>query len=283
MTQLAPKSLLARLRHTFQCEPASLDELHMVLNKACNQGLFDNDALQMIQGVLRVADMTVADVMIPRTQMAMLDVSLNVHDAIPLIINSTHSRLPLFDSTSEKVTGIVLAKDILAYAEKSELAPSLSELARPATFIPDSKRLNILLREFRLKHNHMAIVIDEYGNVDGLVTIEDVLEQIVGDIEDEHDVADQTAPFIQQVDTQVAIVNALTPIDEFNDYFEMNLSDEDCDTIGGIILQAFSHLPREGEVITISDLQFTVLKATQRGITSLRVYRESAQPSQKEH
>lgn len=268
------KSFISRLKSIFHSEPNTSEALKVCLSHAREKGILDADAAQMIDGVIRVSDMTVADVMVPRPQMAMLDADLSVRDAIPVIIDSTHSRLPIFDNTEEKVVGIVLAKDILQYTNDLHHAPPLRELAREAAFIPDSKRLNILLREFRLKHNHMAIVIDEYGKVDGLVTIEDVLEQIVGDIEDEFDVEENDVIFIKQIDTHIAEVDALTPIDQFNDFFETSLSDEDCDTIGGLVVQQFGHLPKPGETTQLDDLDITVIETTDRGIRRLRIYRK---------
>lgn len=267
------KSFISRLSKAFLREPNSVAELKDCLTHAREKGLLDFDAASMIEGVIRVSDLTVDDVIVPRHQMVMLDAELSVRDALPVIADSAHSRLPVFDNTTEKVIGIILAKDLLQYTPDLDHAPPIREIAREATFIPDSKRLNILLREFRLKQNHMAIVIDEYGKVEGLVTIEDVLEQIVGDIEDEYDVPDHDRIFIQQIDTHVAEVDALTPIDLFNDFFETNFSNEHCDTIGGLVLQTIGYLPKPGETTQLDDLEVTILKATDRGIQQLRIYR----------
>lgn len=269
-------SLLSRLSKALLREPNSVAELQDCLMHAREKGLLDIDAASMIEGVIRVSDLTVDDVMVPRHQMVMLDAEISVRDALPIIADSAHSRLPVFDNATEKVVGVILAKDLLQYTPDLDHAPPIREISREATFIPDSKRLNILLREFRLKQNHMAIVIDEYGKVDGLVTIEDVLEQIVGDIEDEYDVPDNEHLYIKQIDTHIAEVDALTSIDNFNAFFETNLSDEDCDTIGGLMLQQFGHLPKLGETARLEDLDITVLEASDRGIKRLRIYRRGA-------
>ena len=196
-----------------------------------------------------------------------------LQEVLAIVTESAHSRFPVFDASDNKVIGILLAKDLLQLLHDNSTYTSIHDLLRPAFFIPESKRLNILLREFRLKHNHMAIVIDEYGNIDGLVTIEDVLEQIVGSIVDEHDTDEEEIDYIKQIDANVAEIDALTPIEEFNKHFAKQFDDETCDTIGGLVLQKFSHLPKEGETIEIDDLEITVLQATNRGIQKLRVYR----------
>ncbi len=265
-------SWLDRISKTLMRDPHNLSELISTIREAKDRAIIDQDALQMIEGVIRVSQMCVDDIMIPRPNMVMIESDMTAQNALPIIIKSNHSRFPVFDTRENKVVGILMAKDFLQLMHTNPHSNSIQELIRPAIFIPDSKRLNVLLKEFRLRHNHMAIVIDEYGNVDGLVTIEDVLEQIVGNIEDEYDTQNrETKTHIKQVDPCIADVLAITPISEFNSYFAKNLSDEEFGTIGGVVLQAFSYLPKEGETIQIQDLNITVLKATDRGIHSLRI------------
>lgn len=267
------KSWLERLSETLMRDPHNRDELMTIIREAKDRALIDQDAYQMIEGVLCVSEMDVDDIMIPRPQMVMIEADMVIADALPIITESNHSRFPVFDASKDKVTGILLAKDLLQLLHQDPQHTSIKKLIRPAIFIPASKRLNVLLKEFRLRHNHMAIVIDEYGNVDGLVTIEDVLEQIVGNIEDEYDAEDDEIAPIRQLEPAIAEVDALTSVPEFNAYFDKNLSDEEFDTIGGLVLQAFSHLPNTGETVEIEDLEITVLEASDRGIQKLRVYR----------
>jgi magnesium and cobalt transporter len=262
-----------KIKHTFSSSPKSTNDVLEQLKQAYHNQLLDHEALQMIEKVIQMAHMTVADVMISRPQMVMLDADLSAQSALAIISDSAHSRFPVFDSTQETVTGIILAKDIFQFLQQSTVDMPLGQLVRPATFIPESKRLNVLLREFRLKHNHMAIVIDEYGKVDGLITIEDVLEQIVGDIEDEYDAEDEEFTFIKQIDARVAHIDALTPIETFNQYFEKTFDNATFDTIGGLIIHHFNRLPNVGEMVEIEDLEITVLEATERSIKKLRIYR----------
>lgn len=266
-------SLLKRLHRLLLRAPESNKELIDIICEAKERALIDNDSFRMIQGVLTLADTTVGDIMVPRPQMDMLEADMTIKEVLAIVTESAHSRFPIFDTSDNKVVGILLAKDLLQLLHDNPAHKNIQDLLRPAVFIPESKRLNVLLREFRLKHNHMAIVIDEYGNIDGLITIEDVLEQIVGSIVDEHDTDEAIVDYIKQLDVNVAEVNALTPIHDFNTHFEKNFDEEACDTIGGLVLQKFSHLPKKGETIEIDDLEITVLKATNRGIQKLRVYR----------
>ncbi len=267
------KSWLERLSETLMRDPHNRDELLTTIREAKARALIDQDALQMIEGVLRVSEMKVDDIMIPRPQMVMIESDMTIAQTLPIVTESNHSRFPVYDTSEDKVLGILLAKDLLEHMTHHPEDTCIDTLIRPAIFIPDSKRLNVLLREFRLRHNHMAIVIDEYGNIDGLVTIEDVLEQIVGNIEDEYDAQTAQRTHIKQIDADVAEVLAITPIDEFNAYFSKNFNDEEFDTIGGIVLQLFSHLPKAGETIEIEDLEITILEANERGIARLRIYR----------
>ena len=268
-----PKTWLSRISETLLRDPHTRDELVTIIREGKERALIDQDTLQMIEGVLKVTEMDVRDIMIPRPQMVTLESDMSVTQALPIITESAHSRFPIYDLSQDKIIGILLAKDLLQAADTNPLKTTIENFARPATFIPDNKRLSVLLKEFRLEHNHMAIIVDEYGNIDGLITIEDVLEQIVGDIEDEYDTEEQTKVHIKQVDVDIAEVNALTPIEEFNTHFEKQFDDEEFDTIGGLTLQAFSHLPKEGETVEIEDLEITILKANKRGIQLLRIYR----------
>ncbi len=266
------KSWLERISGSLLRDPHSREELISIIREAKDRALIDNDALQMIEGVIGVAEMDVSDIMVPRPKMVTLESDMTAEQALPIIIESTHSRFPIYNTSLDKIIGILLAKDLLRLAHTKQNITHIQTLARAATFVPESKRLNVLLKEFRLKHNHMAIVIDEYGNIAGLITIEDVLEQIVGNIVDEYDIHQSQPTHIKQVESKVAEVNALTPIEEFNTYFNKNFDEEAFDTIGGLILQAFSHLPKAGETIELENLEITILDASDRGIKRLRVY-----------
>lgn len=251
-------------------KPNSSPELLETLREAQENAVIDQDALQMLEGVLQVADMQVREVMIPRAQMVVLERDAQYNDLLKLIVESGHSRFPVVDDNRDDVVGILLAKDVLRYeAAKIERPFSIREVIRPAVFIPESKRLNVLLREFRDSRNHMAIVVDEYGGVAGLVTIEDVLEQIVGEIDDEHDI--DTGSSIFRHDKQRYSVKALTDVEEFNQYFKADLNVEAMDTIGGLVMQAFGYMPKRGEHIEYEGFDFTVLRADSRRIYLLQV------------
>lgn len=237
-----------------------------------NRELLDAEALGMIEGVLQVSEMKVRDITIPRPQMMVIEEDADPATAIPMIIQAGHSRFPVVGENRDQVVGILLAKDLLKYSNHATTTVTIRDLARPATFIPESKRLDVLLKEFRLNRNHMAIVVDEYGGIAGLVTIEDVLEQIVGDIVDEYDTTEQEL-FIKQLSDLTYSVKALTPIDEFNDYFNTDYQHEDFDTVGGLVLHQFSYLPKPGETIAFDDFQVTVIKAEVRGIKLLKFTR----------
>jgi magnesium and cobalt transporter len=265
------RSWLDRLTHAFSSEPRDREQLLEVLHHAKDHELLDEDALAMIEGVLKVAEMKVRDVMVPRAQMTFVEYDATPEQALPMVIDSRHSRFPVIGESRDEIIGILLAKDLLRYI-KAENQPQIhiSNLVRPAVFIPESKRLNVLLKEFRLNRNHMAIVIDEYGNAAGLITIEDVLEQIVGNIEDEFDLSDQE-PDIKQLEENEYTVKALTSIDKFNEYFGTSISDEDFDTIGGYVMQQFGRLPQQGESINIDSFQATIMLASKRRIQLLRL------------
>ncbi len=268
------RSWLERLSDLLTREPQDREQLMNILRDAGERAILSADMLHMIESVLQVSDMHVRDVMIPKTQMAVIESDSKLEAVLPLIIESGHSRFPVMDTASNDVIGILLAKDLIKYCFNHETSQfNLQRILRPAVFVPQSKRLDVLLREFRISHHHMAIVLDEYGHVAGLVTIEDVLEQIVGDIEDEYD-TEEDDEIKKQADGSY-IIKAITPIDDFNEYFDSELSDEEFDTIGGLILQGFGHLPKRGEVLKIQTFRFKVLHSDNRRIHLLELIKES--------
>jgi len=251
-------------------EPQDLDQLEGVLADAKDRGLIDADVLGMLEGVLEVSEIQVRDVMVPRSQMVVIQRDDPPDRILPVVIESGHSRFPVVGEDRDEVVGILLAKDLLRFfAQSAESEFDIRECVRPAVFIPEAKRLNVLLKEFRVSHNHMAIVVDEYGGVSGLLTIEDVLEQIVGDIGDEYDVDE--AEGIRKEAERTFTVPALTKIDEFNAAFGTRFSDEECDTIGGLVLHELGRMPRRGEAIEIGGLELKVQRADRRRIDTLRV------------
>jgi magnesium and cobalt transporter len=251
-------------------EPQDREDLIKLLQDAAQRNLIDIDALAMIEGVLEVAEMRVRDIMIPRSQMVVVEHDVEPEEFLPVIIESAHSRFPVIGESRDKVVGILLAKDLLTYFQNGKNgAFQLRDVLRPAIFVPESKRLNVLLKEFRANRNHMAIVVDEYGGVAGLVTIEDVLEQIVGEIDDEHDIEEENY-ITKQRDTSYT-VKALTPIEEFNEHFNTDFSTEEFDTIAGLVVHHLGRLPKRGESLTLDDVRFKVLRADSRRIHLLRV------------
>jgi magnesium and cobalt transporter len=261
---------LKRLRAQMTGEAQDREQLVEDVREAGERGVVDADSVEMIEGVLEVADLHVRDIMVPRSQMIVLERDVPPEDLLPIVVDSGHSRFPIIGEDRDQVVGILLAKDLLRYfAEGGQKDFDIREVVRPAVFVPESKRLNVLLKEFRKNRHHMAIVVDEYGGVAGLVTIEDVIEQIVGDIADEYDV-EEDLPIRREGERQYA-VKALTRIDEFNDYFGTELPDEEFDTIGGLVANAFGKLPRRGETVRIGELEFRVLRADRRRIDLLRV------------
>lgn len=264
------RSWLERLSQALLREPRDREQLVELLRDAEQRDLLDAQALAMIEGVLQVSEMQVSDIMVPRAQMVCVSQADSLSDFLPAIIESGHSRFPVLGEDRDEVVGILLAKDLLRYTLHSpNLQFNIRDVIRPAVFVPESKRLNVLLQEFRIKHNHMAIVVDEYGGIAGLVTIEDVLEQIVGDIEDEYDI-DEDEEFIKKHSDTQYIVKALTPIVEFNKYFNSHLSDIEFDTVGGIVMHAFGHLPKRGETVIIEPFRFKVISADNRRVRLLR-------------
>jgi magnesium and cobalt transporter len=261
---------LRRLIESLSGEPRDLEQLGEMLTGARDRGLIDADVLAMLEGVLQVSEIQVRDVMVPRSQMVVVSRDDPPEKILPAVIESGHSRFPVVGEDRDDVAGILLAKDLLRYfSEGGETNFDIRECLRPAVFIPESKRLNVLLKEFRVSHNHMAIVVDEYGGVSGLLTIEDVLEQIVGDIGDEYDIDD--AEGIRKEAERTFSVPALTRIEDFNATFGTRFSDDEADTIGGLILHELGRMPRRGEAIEIGGLELKVTRSDRRRIESLRV------------
>ena len=266
----ATGSWLRRLANAITGEPRDLDELAAILVEARERGLIDADVLQMLESVLEVSEIQVRDIMVPRSQMVVINRDEPVEKILPVVIESGHSRFPVVGEDRDEVQGILLAKDLLRFFVEDQRDDfDIKECLRPAVFIPESKRLNVLLKEFRVTHNHMAIVVDEYGGVSGLLTIEDVLEQIVGDIGDEYDV-DESEGIRKEADRSWT-VPALTRIEDFNQAFGTRFSDEEYDTIGGLILQELGRMPRRGEAVQIGGLELKVTRADRRRIETLRV------------
>jgi magnesium and cobalt transporter len=258
------RGLLERLGSMLSSEPRDRAQLLDILRAAHARELIDPEALTMLEGVLNVAEMQVRDIMVPRGQMEIVRRDATLEEILPEVVASAHSRLPVIVDSRDEVAGILLAKDLLRFfAGGGNERFDMQEILRPAVFVPESKRLNVLLKEFRLSRNHMAIVVDEYGGVAGLVTIEDVLEQIVGEIEDEHDVDDYLTQIMQHPGDRYTI-KALTPIEEFNTYFQTSYSEEDFDTVGGLLLSRFGHVPRRGESVVVDGMEFRVLRADNR-------------------
>ena len=264
------KSWFNKLTQAFAHEPRNRQELLEVLRDAHQNKLLDSEALTIVEGAIQVADLQVRDIMVPRSQMISIKASQTPREFLPAIIDAAHSRYPVIGEGLDDVMGILLAKDLLPLILQNPERPfNIKELLRPATFVPESKRLNVLLREFRANHNHMAVVIDEYGGVAGLVTIEDVLEQIVGDIEDEHDVEEDS--YIKPLPSGDFLVKALTPIENFNETFDTEFPDDEFDTVGGLVMNAFGHLPKRNEVTEIGEYRFRVLNADSRRLHLLRL------------
>lgn len=264
------KTWLEKIADVFSGEPKSRDDLHELLVEAAHNGIIDRDALKIMEGALHVGDMQVREIMIARAQMEVIQADLPLSKILPTIIESGHSRYPVIGDNADEVLGILLAKDLLPQILNGDSDNfDIKPLLRPAVCVPESKRLNVLLREFREKRNHMAIVIDEYGGTAGLVTIEDVLEEIVGEIEDEYDVEEEVN--IRRISPTDFIVRALTPIEDFNEQFNSELDDDEVDTIGGLVLRSLGHLPQRGETADIDTFQFKVLNADNRQIHLLRV------------
>lgn len=264
------KSLIDRIGQFFSGgEPKDREELIELLREAEQRRLIESEALSMIEGVLQVSELRVRDIMIPRAQMVVVPQDAEVETIYPLVVESAHSRIPVIGEDRSEVVGILLAKDLLAHMRDEE-SLLVRDILRTARFVPESKRLNVLLKEFRTNRNHMAIVVDEWGTTAGLVTIEDVLEQIVGEIEDEHDLEDEA--FIFRRSNKEYTLKSLTPIDEFNEYFSADFSDDEFDTIGGIIAHELGRVPERGEEVAIGHFKFVVLRADNRRIHLLQLH-----------
>lgn len=274
------RSWFSRLSQVLLGEPRDTEELVEMLRDAQRRDLFDADALAMMEAVLHVSEMQVRDIMIPRAQMVVIDRDDRPEDILPVIIDSGHSRFPVIGENRDEVVGILHAKDLLRYKCNETQGFDIRELMRPAAFVPESKRLNVLLKEFRASRNHIAMVVDEYGGVAGMVTIEDVLEQIVGEITDEHDI--EEGSYILKRSDSSFMLKALTPIEDFNEYFHTQLDDEEFDTIGGLVARAFGHLPEKGESVRIDNLLFKVVRADNRRIHMLELTLPESLPAGQE-
>ena len=271
-------TLLERLSAFLIREPEDREELLTLLHGAFERKLLDADALSIIEGALQVSEMTVRDIMIPRSQMDVVSIDDEPEQFIPFVMETRHSRFPVVGENKDDVVGILLAKELLNYYANPE-SFNLRDTLRPAVFVPESKRLNVLLRDFRANRNHIAIVVDEYGGVSGLVTIEDVLEQIVGDIEDEYDFDEAEDNIIPEAGARYR-VKAQTEIAGFNEALGAQFSDEEFHTIGGLVLQAFGRLPKRGEATTIGNFRFKVVRADSRRIYTLQVERLAPEPDE---
>jgi hemolysin (HlyC) family protein len=266
----AEKSWLDKLITAFSGEPKSREDLLHIIQDAADNKLLDQEALTIIEGALDVADQQVREIMIPRSQMVVVDIDAQPDALLPTVIESGHSRFPVIGESTDDIRGILLAKDLLPLILNGKEAFALENIIRPATIVPESKRLNVLLREFRENRYHMALVIDEYGGISGLVTIEDILEEIVGEIEDETD-EDNDGAFIRKISDEDFIIKALTPIEDFNEHFNTGFNEDEFDTIGGILMREFGHLPQRNETAEIDGYQFRVLYADNRQIHLLRL------------
>ncbi len=270
MTDTSEKiSWLDKLRQALHREPQDKSQLLAVLRDAEQRDLLQPDSLLMIEGVMQISEMQVRDIMIPRSQMTVLDEEDELSIILEKITPSRHSRFPVIADNKDEVIGILHAKDLLPFHEDPDKKFDVSDIVRPAVYVPESKRLDVLLKEFRRNRNHLAIVVDEYGGVSGMVTIEDVIEQIVGDIEDEFDIEEEA--FIKPITHSEYTIKALTPIEEFNEYFHTHWSKDEFDTVGGLILQRFGHMPKRGESLDIGPYHFEILSADQRRIGLLRM------------
>jgi magnesium and cobalt transporter len=267
--EVEERSWLDRLTHFISGEPQTKSDLEGVLSLAEEHEIIDEDARKIMEGALMVSDMQVRDIMIPRAQMVVIDSDKELPEVLTQIVAAGHSRYPVIGDGIDDVIGILLAKDLLPLIQHEGQAPPIRELMRPFIAVPESKRLNVLLREFRQNRNHMAIVIDEYGGIAGLITIEDVLEEIVGEIEDETDIEEEQP--IRKNDEDKYTVEALTPIEDFNEYFDTLFSDEEFDTIGGLVINAFGQLPSANQSIRLDRFEFTVIDADERRLNKLAV------------
>jgi magnesium and cobalt transporter len=265
------KGWIDKIKDTFSPEPTTHEELVDVINEAELNDVINPQTREMIEGVIGVNKMKVRDIMIPRAQMITIDVNATAAQLIPQVIESAHSRFPVISEDKDHIEGILLAKDLLAYVFNQEAELVLKDILRDAVIVPESKRVDVLLKDFRQQRYHMAIVVDEYGGVSGLVTIEDILELIVGQIEDEHDADDQETDGIRPLNKLTYSVKALTQVSEFNTFFATKFSEDEADTIAGIVLKGFGHMPETGDKITLNDIEFKVTNSDKRRIQQLKV------------
>jgi magnesium and cobalt transporter len=265
------KGWLDKIVQTFTGEPKNKEELVEIITEAQQREVINTETREMIEGVMEVSEMRVRDIMIPRAQMMTIDIGETVEQFLPIMLESAHSRFPVISEDKDHIEGILLAKDLLEYAFIPGKIFELKNILRPAVIVPESKRVDVLLKEFRQKRYHMAIVVDEYGGVSGLLTIEDILELIVGEIEDEHDVEENDNDGIRPLNKHTYSVKALTPLEDFNTFFETKFNEEEADTIGGIVLKAFGHLPKRDEKVTIDNIVFNVTNSDKRRLIQLKV------------
>ena len=265
------KSWLNKLANVFSSEPQSKDDFALILRAAHENNIIDHDALEIIEGALDVCDKQVREIMIPRSQMAVIQQSSSLEDILKLVIESSHSRFPVVGESADDIIGILLAKELLPLLLNGQDSFDINHVVRPAAIVPESKRLNVLLREFREQRYHMAIVVDEYGGIAGLITIEDILEEIVGEIEDETDEEDQDGTMIRLQPDGSHLIDALTPIENFNEYFNAGVCDEEFDTIGGVIIQAFGRMPEVDETVDVNGFTFRIAEGDSRQVKLLEI------------
>jgi magnesium and cobalt transporter len=267
-------TLLKRLTRLFSPTPSNSDEVADMLRSAENESIIDADALQIMEGALKVSDLQAREIMIPRSQIKLIEADSSLEEILKLVVESQHSRFPVVGESSDDIQGILLAKELLPLVLSGKDSFNLQGMLRPANIIPESKRINVLLQEFREQRYHMAIVIDEYGGVSGLLTIEDILEEIVGEIEDETDAHEPEQ--IREIDQGVYAVDAIVEIADFNEYFDVGFADDEFDTIAGLVIEAFGHLPSVNETIAIENFTFKVVSGDSRKITQLEVSRNGS-------
>lgn len=266
------KNWFGQILEHFKGEPQNKEELSDLISNAEERDVIDPQTKEMIEGVMGVSDMRVRDIMIPRAQMITIDIEQSVEQFLPLMLESAHSRFPVISEDKDHIEGVLLAKDLLAYAFNDDKHFVLKNNIREAIIVPESKKVDVLLKEFRQQRYHMAIVVDEYGGVSGLLTIEDILELIVGEIEDEYDDDIDENEYIRPLNKSTYSVKALTPVEDFNTFFESDFNQEESDTIGGVLLRAFGHMPETGEKVEVGNIQFEVTNSDKRRLLQLKVY-----------
>ncbi|PKG96728.1 CNNM family magnesium/cobalt transport protein CorC [Paraglaciecola sp. MB-3u-78] len=267
----ANKGWIEKIVQSFTGEPKNKEELFDVITDAEQREVINPETKAMIEGVMEVSEMRVREIMIPRAQMRTIEIDQTVEEFLPILLDSAHSRFPVINEDKDHIEGILLAKDLLEYAFIPAKNFELKNILRQAVIVPESKRVDVLLKEFQQKRYHMAIVVDEYGGVSGLVTIEDILELIVGEIEDEHDVEENVNEGIRPLNKYTYSVKALTSLEDFNKFFETKFDEEEADTIGGIVLKAFGHMPERDENVTIDEIKFKVTNSDKRRLLQLKV------------